>query len=61
MTTAYYCATATPQLVRVQDPFDKFLIRPFSKSQTVTRTITAMVESGGVSISPQLVTAAGEE
>ncbi|MFA4943393.1 MAG: helicase-related protein [Lentisphaeria bacterium] len=57
---AYHCATPTPQLVRVQDPFDKLLVRPFSKSQTVPRTITATVESGGVRISPQQVTAAGE-
>jgi hypothetical protein len=57
---AYHCATPNPQLVRVQDPFDKLLVRPFSKSQTVPRTITATVESGGVRISPQQVTAAGE-
>ncbi len=57
---AYHCATPTPQLVRVQDPFDKLLVRPFSKSQTITRTITATVASGGVRVSPQQVTAAGE-
>ncbi|NLF19759.1 MAG: DUF3883 domain-containing protein [Lentisphaerae bacterium] len=57
---AYHCATPTPQLVRVQDPFDKLLVRPFSKSQTVTRTITATVESGGVRVSSQQVTEAGE-
>ena len=57
---AYHCATATPQLVRVQDPFDRLLVRPFSKSQTVTRTITATVETGGVRISQQQVTEAGE-
>ncbi|NLF19757.1 MAG: hypothetical protein GX595_21205 [Lentisphaerae bacterium] len=59
MTTACYFP-ATPQLVRVQDPFDRLLVRPFSKSQTVTRTITATLKSGGVRISPQQVTEAGE-
>jgi len=56
----YHCATPTPQLVRVQDPFDRLLVRPFSKSQTVTRTITATVETGGVRISQQQVNEAGE-
>jgi hypothetical protein len=50
---------ASLQLVRVQDPFDKLLVRPFSKSQAVTRTITATIETGGVSISQQQVTEAG--
>lgn len=53
---AYHCATPTQQLVRVQDPFDKLLVRPFSKSQTITAT----VETGGVRISQQQVTEAGE-
>ncbi|NMA46570.1 MAG: helix-turn-helix domain-containing protein [Lentisphaerae bacterium] len=57
---AYHCATPTPQLIRVQDPFNKLLVRPFSKSQTVTRTITATIESGGVRISPRQVTEVGE-
>ena len=57
---AYHCGTPTPQMVRVQDPFDRLLVRPFSKSQTVTRTITATVESGGVRVSQQQVTEAGE-
>lgn len=57
---AYHCATATPQLVRVQDPFDKLLVRPFSKSQTVTRTITATIQTGGVRISQQQINEAGE-
>ena len=57
---AYHCATPTPELVRVQDPFGKLLVRPFSKSQTLTRTITATVETGGVRISQQQITEAGE-
>ena len=56
----YHCATPTPQMVRVQDPFEKLLVRPFSKSQTVTRTITATTETGGVRISQQQITEAGE-
>ena len=44
----YHCGTPTPQLVRVQDPFGSLLVRPFSKTQTVERTIRATVESGGV-------------
>ncbi len=57
---AYHCATPTPQLIRVQDPFDKLLVRPFKKRQIVTRTITAITRSGGVRISSQQVTEAGE-
>jgi len=57
---AYHCATPTPQLVRVQDPFDRLLVRPFSKSQTVTRTLTATVETGGVRISQQQIVEVGE-
>lgn len=53
---AYHCATPTPQLIRVQDPFDKLLVQQFKKSQTVTRT----VESEGVRISQQQVIKAGE-
>jgi len=54
-----HAVRASLQLVRVQDPFDKLLVRPFSKSQAVTRTITATIETGGVSISQQQVTEAG--
>ena len=57
---AYHCATPTPQLVRVQDPFDRLLVRPFSKTQAVTRTISAVIETDGVRISQQQVTEAGE-
>lgn len=46
----YNCGTSTPQLVRVQDPFGSLLVRPFSRKQTVERTIRATVESGGVKI-----------
>jgi superfamily II DNA or RNA helicase/DNA-binding XRE family transcriptional regulator len=56
----YHCATATPQLLRVQDPFDKLLIRPFNKSQSLTRSITATVESSGVRVSQQQIVEAGE-
>lgn len=59
--SAYHCATPTPQLGRVQDPFGKLLVRPFSKSQTMTRTITATVETSGARISQQQITEAGEE
>ncbi len=46
----YHCGTPTPQLVRVQDPFESLLVRPFSKTQTIERTIRATVELGGVKI-----------
>jgi len=58
---AYHCATPTPQLVRVQDPFAKLLVRPFTKCQTITRTITATTENSGVRISEQQINAAGED
>jgi len=31
----YHCASPTPQMVRVQDPFEKLLVRPFTKIQVV--------------------------
>lgn len=46
----YHCGTSTPQLVRVQDPFGSLLVRPFSRNQSVERTIRATVESSGVKI-----------
>ncbi len=46
----YHCGTSTPQLVRVQDPFGNLLVRPFSKSQTIERTISGTVETSGVRI-----------
>ncbi|MCC6545654.1 DUF3883 domain-containing protein [Candidatus Sumerlaeota bacterium] len=56
----YHCGTPTPQLVRVQDPFAKLLVRPFKKTQNVVRTINAMVETGGVRIGQNQVLEAGE-
>lgn len=41
----YHCATPGPLMVRVQDPFDKLLVRSFTKTQAVERTIRATVES----------------
>ena len=60
MTTACHNATQAPLLVRVQDPFAKLLVRPFTKSQTVTKTITATTENSGVRISRQQITEVGE-
>ncbi len=57
----YYCGTSTPQLVRVQDPFGSLLVRPFSKTQAVERTIRAMVESGGVRITHNQIMEVGEK
>ena len=47
-------------MVRVQDPFDKLLVRPFSKKQTIERTISTTVETGGVRVSHNQVLEAGE-
>ena len=57
---AYHCATPSPQMVRVQDPFGKLLVKPFKKSQAVERTIKATVESGGVRIGHNQVMEVGE-
>ncbi|GMW03144.1 MAG: hypothetical protein AMXMBFR84_42790 [Candidatus Hydrogenedentota bacterium] len=46
----YQCGSSSPQLVRVQDPFTNLLVKPFSRAQSVERTIRATVESGGVRI-----------
>jgi len=56
----YHCATPTPQMVRVQDPFEKLLVRPFTKTRSARRTITARLETSGVRISQQQITEAGE-
>jgi len=56
----YHCATPTPQVVRVQDPFSKLLVRPFTRTQAVERTISAIVRSGGVRIGQAQVVEAGE-
>jgi hypothetical protein len=42
----YHCATPKPQMVRVQDPFEKLLVRPFNKTQVVE----SIREVGGVRI-----------
>jgi len=56
----YNCATPSPMMVRVQDPFDKLLVKPFSKKQTIERTISTTVETGGVRVSHNQVLEAGE-
>jgi len=52
----YHCATPTPQMVRVQDPFEKLLVRPFTKTQVVE----TVREIGGVRIAHAQVMEAGE-
>lgn len=52
----YHCATATPQMVRVQDPFEKLLVRPFTKTQIVE----TVREVGGVRIAHAQVMEVGE-
>jgi superfamily II DNA or RNA helicase len=57
---AYHCETSKPQLVRVRDPFGSLLARPFSRTQTVERTVRASAESGGVRIGHAQMMEAGE-
>ncbi|MEZ5399161.1 MAG: helicase-related protein [Bryobacteraceae bacterium] len=52
----YHCATPTPQMVRVQDPFEKLLVRPFTKTQIVE----SVREVGGVRIAHAQVMEVGE-
>jgi transcriptional regulator with XRE-family HTH domain len=52
----YHCATPTPQMVRVQDPFEKLLVRPFTKGQTVE----TVREVGGVRIGHVQIMEVGE-
>lgn len=52
----YHCATPTPQLVRVQDPFQKLLVRPFARTQL----LETVREVGGVRIAHAQVMEAGE-
>jgi len=52
----YHCATPTPQMVRVQDPFEKLLVRPFTKTQVVE----TVREVGGVRIAHAQVMDVGE-
>jgi len=48
--------TSTPQMVDVQDPFEKLLVRPFSKTQAVE----TVREIGGVRIAQSQVMEVGE-
>lgn len=48
--------TLTPQRVRVQDPFEKLLVRPFAKTQVVE----TVREVGGVRIADTQVMEVGE-
>jgi hypothetical protein len=52
----YHCATPMPQMVRVQDPFEKLLVRPFTKMQVVE----TVREVGGVRIAHAQVLEVGE-
>ena len=52
----YHCATPTPQMARVQDPFEKLLVRPFTKTQLVE----TVREVGGVRIAHAQVMEVGE-
>jgi len=52
----YHCATPTPQMVRVQDPFEKLLVRPFTKTQVVE----TVREVGGVRIAHAQIMEVGE-
>ena len=52
----YHCATPMPQMVRVQDPFEKLLVRPFTKTQVVE----TVREVGGVRIAHAQVMEVGE-
>jgi hypothetical protein len=52
----YHCATPTPQMVRVQDPFEKLLVRPFTK----TRIVETVREVGCVRIAHAQVLEVGE-
>ena len=52
----YHCASPTPQIVRVQDPFEKLLVRPFTKTQIVE----TVREVGGVRIAHAQVMEVGE-
>ena len=56
----YHCATPTPQIVRVQDPFGKLLVRPFSRLQETERLIRSTQEVSGVRIAHTQVFEVGE-
>ena len=50
------CATSTPQMVRVQNPFEKLLVRSFTK----TKVVETVREVGGVRIAHAQVMEVGE-
>jgi SNF2 family DNA or RNA helicase len=52
----YHCASPFPQMVRVQDPFEKLLVRPFTKTQV----IESVRQVGGVRVAHRQVMEAGE-
>jgi superfamily II DNA or RNA helicase/DNA-binding XRE family transcriptional regulator len=52
----YHCATPAPHMVRVQDPFEKLLVRPFTRTQIVE----TVREVTGVRIAHTQVMQAGE-
>lgn len=56
----YHCGTPSPLMVRVQDPFDKLLVRQYRRSQTVERTIQATLESLVVRVGHKQVMDVGE-
>ncbi|HFD88116.1 MAG TPA: DUF3883 domain-containing protein [Gammaproteobacteria bacterium] len=51
----YHCASPTPQMVRVQDPFEKLLVRP-----TKTQVVNTVREVGGVRIAHAQIMEVGE-
>lgn len=52
----YHCATPGPQMARVQDPFEKLLVRPFTK----TLVVETVREVGGVRVGHAQVMEVGE-
>ena len=56
----YHCASPTPHLIRVQDPFMKLLVRPFRKVQSGERIIDSTREVTGVRIGHSQIISAGE-
>lgn len=56
----YHCATPTPQMVRVQDPFEKLLVRPFTRVKTTENTIISTREVSGVWIGQTQILEVGE-
>jgi superfamily II DNA or RNA helicase/DNA-binding XRE family transcriptional regulator len=52
----YHCGSPAPQLVRIQDPFDKLLVHPFVKTQRVETTR----EISGVRVGQTQILEAGE-